>query len=116
MPLKLGDIGQEVLATALKSRRGPGGAEVHVVHVVRVPMSLPLDAPDQDEEEDGREALEEAREIAEELGVEVDGPRRAGPVAGAGDLDEAEAIARRPDRAGLGAPLAPPVALLQPHR
>ena len=72
VPLKLGDIGQEVLATALKLAE-EREAEVIVVHVVRVPMALPLDCEFEEEESRGLEALEEAREIAAELGVSVIG-------------------------------------------
>jgi APA family basic amino acid/polyamine antiporter len=70
VPLKLSEIGQEVLATALHLAE-EGGAQVYVVHVIKVPMALPLDAPDLEGEADGRAALEEAREIAEDLGVHV---------------------------------------------
>ena len=72
VPLKLGDIGQEVLATALKLAEDRE-AEVIVVHVVRVPMSLPLDCEFEEEESRGLEALEDAREIAADLGVHVIG-------------------------------------------
>jgi APA family basic amino acid/polyamine antiporter len=72
VPLKLGDIGQEVLATALKLAE-EREAEVIAVHVVKVPMSLPLDAEYEEEEHRGLEAIEDAREIAEELGVTVVG-------------------------------------------
>jgi APA family basic amino acid/polyamine antiporter len=72
VPLKLGDIGQEVLATALKLAEDRG-AEVIVVHVVRVPMSLPLDCEFEEEESRGLEALEDARQIAADLGVHVIG-------------------------------------------
>lgn len=70
VPLKLGPIGEEVLATALRlaDERGAG---VHVLHVVVVPMSQPLDAPDAEGEREGREAVLEALDIAEEHGAEV---------------------------------------------
>jgi APA family basic amino acid/polyamine antiporter len=72
VPLKLGDIGQEVLATALKLAE-ERGAEVRVLHVLKIPMSLPLDADMGEQEALGREAIDEAREIAEEQGVVVEG-------------------------------------------
>ena len=84
VPLKLGDIGQEVLATALKLAEDRE-AEVIVIHVVKVPMSLPLDCQYDEEEHRGLEAIEDAREIAGELGVERDRARRARPVALGGD-------------------------------
>ena len=72
VPLKLGIIGQEVLATAVRLA-GDRDAEVIVVHVVKVPMSLPLEAEYEEEEHRGLEAIEDAREIAAELGVSVIG-------------------------------------------
>ena len=91
VPLKLSEIGQEVLATALRLAE-EGGSQVYVVHVIRVPMALPLDAPDLEGEADGRAALEEAREIAEDLGVQVSAHIvRARSLAQA-VLDEAEAL------------------------
>lgn len=71
VPLKLADIGEEVLATALRLAE-ERTAEVRVLHVLRVPMSQPLDAPiEGGGEEAAREAMEEVREIAAEQGVSV---------------------------------------------
>lgn len=70
VPLKLADIGEEVLATALRLAEDRGAA-VRVLHVVKVPMALPLDHVPGEEEERAREAIEEARELAAELGVEI---------------------------------------------
>jgi nucleotide-binding universal stress UspA family protein len=70
VPLKLADIGEEVLATALRLAE-ERGAEVQVLHVVRVPMSLPLDSDLGDAERLAREAMDEAREIAAEQGVDL---------------------------------------------
>ncbi|MGE0028367.1 MAG: amino acid permease [Thermoleophilia bacterium] len=72
VPLKLGVIGQEVLATAVRLAEDRE-AEVIVVHVVKVPMSLPLEAEYEEEERRGLEAIEDAREIAADLGVNVIG-------------------------------------------
>ncbi len=47
VPLKLGEIGEEVLATAIKLAED-SGAEVRVIHVLRVPLSLPLDCAARD--------------------------------------------------------------------
>lgn len=72
VPLKLGAIGEEMLATAIRLAE-ESGAEVRVVHVQRVPLSLPLDClPDDAEEAIALEAIDDAREIAEEHGVEVE--------------------------------------------
>lgn len=70
VPLKLSEIGQEVLATALRLAEDRG-AEVRVLHVIKVPMSMPLDGDTGEQETRALEAVEEAREIAEEHGVEV---------------------------------------------
>lgn len=70
VPLKLGDIGEEVLATGIRLAKDRGG-EVNVMHVLRIPMSLPLDVEWEAGEQQGLEALEDAREIGEELGVRV---------------------------------------------
>ena len=72
VPLKLSNIGEEVLATALKLAE-ERGAEVRVLCVVKVPLSQPLDAVVGDDEARAREALEEVAEIAEEQGVELQG-------------------------------------------
>ncbi len=70
VPLKLADIGEEVLATALRLAE-ERGAEVRVLHVVRVPMSMELDCDLGDEEREAVEAMEEAREIAAEHDVDL---------------------------------------------
>lgn len=70
VPLKLGGVGEEILATAIRLAEERGAA-VHVVHVLRVPMSLPLDSPLAQEEAIALESVEDAREIGEEHGVEV---------------------------------------------
>jgi len=71
VPLKLGEIGEEVLATAIKLAE-EHGASVHALHVVRIPLDLPLDAEMVDEEERAQASLAEARLIGAEHGVEVD--------------------------------------------
>lgn len=72
VPLKLGAIGEEMLATAIRLAE-ESGAEVRVVHVQRVPLSLPIDCVlGADEEEAALDAIVDAREIAEEHGVEVE--------------------------------------------
>jgi len=71
VPLKLGEIGEEMLATAIRLAE-ERGAEVRVVHVLRVPLSMPLDCAMEEEEALAREAVEDAREIAEEHGVVVE--------------------------------------------
>ena len=70
VPLKLGPIGDEILATALKLAE-ERSCKLEVLHVVRVPFELPLDAALPDEEERARVSLEEARVLAAEHGVEI---------------------------------------------
>lgn len=72
VPLKLGPIGDEVLATAVKLAE-EHGARIRVLHVVRVPLELPLDADMADEEQEAEAAIAEAKLLAAEHGVEVEG-------------------------------------------
>jgi APA family basic amino acid/polyamine antiporter len=71
VPVKLGLIGEEVLATAIKLAEERGGA-IRAVHVIRVPLSLPLDAEMLEEEERGGASLVDARMLAREHGVELE--------------------------------------------
>lgn len=72
VPLKIGDIGEEVLATAIRLAE-EREAEVRVLNVLRIPLSMPLDCSLAEEEARGQAAIDDAREIAEEHGVEVEG-------------------------------------------
>ena len=72
VPMKLGEIGEEMVATAVKlaqERRCP----VEALHVIRVPLELPLDAELIDEEERAEASLAEAKLLGAENGVEVRG-------------------------------------------
>jgi nucleotide-binding universal stress UspA family protein len=71
VPMKLGEVGEEMLATAIALAK-ERDAEVEAITVVRVPRRFPLDGPlprDVAERVDG--ALEEARLLGEDYGVEV---------------------------------------------
>jgi APA family basic amino acid/polyamine antiporter len=70
VPMKLGPIGEEVLATAMKLAEEEG-ARVDALHVIRVPLEQPLDAELFEAEESAAESLAEARLLAEEHGVEI---------------------------------------------
>jgi APA family basic amino acid/polyamine antiporter len=71
VPMKLGLIGEEMVATAIKLAQ-ERGAEVEALHVVRVPLSRSLDAAaDPVEVERAAESLEEARLLGEDHGVVV---------------------------------------------
>jgi basic amino acid/polyamine antiporter, APA family len=70
VPMKLGDIGEEMAATAVALAKERGAA-VEALFVIRVPLAQPLDAELQAEEERAAASLEEARLLGEEHGVEV---------------------------------------------
>jgi nucleotide-binding universal stress UspA family protein len=73
VPVKLGDIGEEMVATAVAIAK-ERGAEVEAITVVRVPREFPLEGPlPPDVAERANGALHEARELGRENGVEVNG-------------------------------------------
>jgi APA family basic amino acid/polyamine antiporter len=72
VPLKLGIIGEEMLATAVKLA-SEHGATVEALHVIRVPLELPLNAELLDQDERAEAALAEAKLLGAEHGVEVVG-------------------------------------------
>jgi nucleotide-binding universal stress UspA family protein len=72
VPMKLGVIGEEMLATAVKLA-SDHGAEVQALHVIRVPLELPLDAPMIDQEERAEAALAEAKLLGSDFDVNVEG-------------------------------------------
>ena len=73
VPMKLGLIGEEMVATAVKLAQ-ERGSEVEALHVVRVPLARSLDAPlDAADEQRAAESLEEARLLGEDHGVVVRG-------------------------------------------
>jgi APA family basic amino acid/polyamine antiporter len=72
VPVKLGPIGEEMLATAIKLAEERGGT-IHALHVIRVPLALSLDAEVADQEERAGASLEEARTLAGEHGVMIEG-------------------------------------------
>jgi nucleotide-binding universal stress UspA family protein len=72
VPMKLGPIGEEVLATAIKLAEEQS-AKLTALHVIKVPLDQPLDASLHDEEEQAAASLAEAKQIAGEHGVAVEG-------------------------------------------
>ena len=71
VPMKLGDIGEEMIATAVALAK-ERSATVEAVFVVRVPRAYPLEGPlPSDVAERAQESLAEARALGEENGVEV---------------------------------------------
>jgi basic amino acid/polyamine antiporter, APA family len=72
VPMKLGEIGEEMVATAVKLAQERGAAVV-ALHVIRVPLDRPLDAELHDEEERAAASLAEAAALGADLGVAVEG-------------------------------------------
>jgi basic amino acid/polyamine antiporter, APA family len=89
VPLKLGQIGDEMLATAIRLAEERGCA-VRALHVIRVPLDLPLDAELADEEERAEASLAEAKLLASEHGVEVEGEIVRGRAIGEAIVQEAK--------------------------
>jgi basic amino acid/polyamine antiporter, APA family len=72
VPVKLGPIGEEMLATAIRLAEEHGCA-VRALHVIRVPLDLPMDAELLDEEKRAEASLADAKLLASEHGVEIEG-------------------------------------------
>jgi APA family basic amino acid/polyamine antiporter len=72
VPMKIGVIGEEMLATAVKLA-SEHGAEVQALHAIQVPLELSLDAEMFDKEERAIASLAEAKLLGEEYGVTVAG-------------------------------------------
>ncbi len=72
VPMKLGDIGEEMIATAVKLAQ-ERGVSVEALHVIRVPMDLPLDAELLEEEGRAEASLAEAKALGADHGVQVVG-------------------------------------------
>jgi basic amino acid/polyamine antiporter, APA family len=72
VPMKLGVIGEEMLATAVRLATEQD-SKVEALHVIRVPLEQPLDAPMVDEEERAEASIAEAKLLGSENGVVVKG-------------------------------------------
>jgi basic amino acid/polyamine antiporter, APA family len=72
VPMKLGPIGEEVIATAIKLAEEQWAA-VRALHVIRVPLDRPLDADLLEAEERAKASIADAKELAAEHGVTVEG-------------------------------------------
>jgi basic amino acid/polyamine antiporter, APA family len=72
VPMKIGLIGEEMLATAVKLA-SEHGSEVEALHVIRVPLEQPLDAPMLDEDEGAEASIAEAKLLGADHGVVVEG-------------------------------------------
>jgi basic amino acid/polyamine antiporter, APA family len=72
VPMKLGEIGEEMVATAVKLAQERSAAVV-ALNVIRVPLDQPLDAELYDQEERAAASLAEAAALGADHGVEVEG-------------------------------------------
>jgi APA family basic amino acid/polyamine antiporter len=72
VPMKLGLIGEEMVATAVKLAQ-ERGAEVEALHVIRVPLDQAIDAELDLEEERATASLAEAQLLGADHGVQVRG-------------------------------------------
>ena len=72
VPMKLGLIGEEMIATAVKLAQ-ERGADVEALHVIRVPLDRTLDSELDIEEERAAESLAEAQLLGSDYGVAVHG-------------------------------------------
>jgi basic amino acid/polyamine antiporter, APA family len=89
VPMKLGPIGEEVLATAIKLAE-ERGSTVSALHVIAVPMNRALDAEMVDAEERAEASLAEAKILAAEHGVTVEGKVRRARAIGEEIVEEAK--------------------------
>jgi APA family basic amino acid/polyamine antiporter len=91
VPMKLGEIGEEMVATAVKLAQETG-ATVDALHVIRVPLDRPLDAELWDEEERAEASLAEAKLLGADHGVEVHGHTVRARSIGQAIVEEAERL------------------------
>jgi len=89
VPMKLGEIGEEMVATAVKLAQ-ERGASVEALHVIRVPLDLSLDAQLLDEEERAAASLAEAQLLGADHGVIVNGHTVRARSIGQAIVEEAE--------------------------
>src|SRR5205807_3685866 len=90
VPMKLGEIGEEMIATAVKLAQ-EGGAAVEALYVIQVPLDLPLDAELADADERAAASLAEATLLGADYGVQVNGATVRARSIGQAIVDEARA-------------------------
>ena len=88
VPMKLGEIGEEMVATAVKLAQ-ESGSEVEALYVIAVPMELPLDADLIEQEERAAASLAEAQLLGADHGVRVKGQTIRARSIGEAIVDEA---------------------------
>jgi len=91
VPLKLGPIGEEMVATAVKLAQ-ESGASVWALHVIRVPMERPLEDELADEEESAAAAITEAQLLGADHHVEVKGKTVRARSIGAAIVEQAKEL------------------------
>src|SRR5438105_1467116 len=90
VPMKLGEIGEEMVATAVKLAQERGSA-VDALYVIQVPLDQPLDAALTDAEERAAASLAEAQLLGADHGVEVIGETVRARSIGQAIVDQARA-------------------------
>jgi APA family basic amino acid/polyamine antiporter len=88
VPMKLGPIGEEMVATAVKLAQ-ESGARIEALYVIAVPLDQPLDAELIDQEERAMASLSEARLLGADHGVEVEAAFRRARSIGSAIIEEA---------------------------
>jgi APA family basic amino acid/polyamine antiporter len=89
VPMKLGEIGEEMVATAVKLAQDKN-ATVEALFVIKVPLDQPLDAPLYELEEQAAASLAEAAALGRDHGVEVVGRTVRARAIGDAIVDAAE--------------------------
>jgi APA family basic amino acid/polyamine antiporter len=89
VPMKLGLIGEEMIATAVKLAQ-ERGVPVEALHVIRVPLEKSIDAEMHEEEERAAASLAEAKLLGADHGVEVRGEIVRARSLGSAIVQEAE--------------------------
>ncbi len=89
VPMKLGVIGEEMIATAVKLAQ-ERSAEVEALHVIRVPLDTAIDAELDLEEESAAASLAEAQLLGADHGVPVRGETVRARSIGEAIVNEAE--------------------------
>jgi nucleotide-binding universal stress UspA family protein len=89
VPMKLGDIGEEMVATAIALAKERDAA-IEALFVIRVPFELRLDADVVEVEEQAAASLAEAQLLGADYGVEVHGETVRARSIGHAIVEEAE--------------------------
>src|SRR5437763_2634129 len=91
VPMKLGEIGEEMVATAVKLAE-ERNASVEALHVIRVPLEHALEAELWDEEERADASLAEAKLLGSDHNIDVHGHTARARATGHAIVSEAERL------------------------